>query len=121
MVLGRFRLPPQEQTKMNMTIGTFPAWNPQFGTRSKINCIDKKIAFKSFRNSSSAFVAKKSVRNIVFGRDNNKCVYCGCEDNLTVDHTISVMKCFQEERFIYCNTKANLQTLCKSCNCSKLP
>jgi len=104
-----------------MTYKKFPIWNPQFGTMLKIKSIDKKLAYKTFRASSSGFVAKPLVRSIVFGRDSYKCVKCGTELNLTVDHIMSVVRCFQEKRFTYCNTKVNLQTLCNSCNCAKLP
>jgi len=99
----------------------FPVWNPQFGTWSKIKCSDKKVAFKTFRNSSSGFIQKRLVRDNIFEKDNYTCKYCKSKSNLTIDHIKSVIHCFNNDLIKYCNTKENLQTLCKSCNSAKLP
>lgn len=99
----------------------FPAWNPQLGTIFRMRSINKKKAFKAFRNSCGGFITKKIVRQIVFERDDFTCNICGSNKNLTIDHIKSVVRCFQEEELEYCNLSINLQTLCKSCNSKKAP
>ncbi|EIT85922.1 HNH endonuclease domain-containing protein [Fictibacillus macauensis ZFHKF-1] len=78
-------------------------------------------AFKNYyRNISSNFIKKQEVRNCVFESDNYKCVRCGSEDNLQVDHIVSVYKGYKEcmpPEVI--NAYNNLQTLCSFCNAGK--
>ena len=52
------------------------------------------------------------LRAVVFRRDNHKCLKCGAEDGLSIDHIVPVSKGGQ-------NTLGNLQTLCMPCNISK--
>ena len=100
----------------------FPKWNPQKTTLNKINGgLNRKLSFKLFRSSSSGFIKKADVRNKIMIECNNICVYCGSEKNLQVDHIVSVKSCFDKNLIFFCNTKANLQILCKKCNTSKNP
>lgn len=64
------------------------------------------------RNAASNYIKREAVREFVFSRDNYKCVECGSENNLQIDHIESVYRGGQ-------NHVDNLQTLCKSCNCAK--
>lgn len=104
------------------TVDYFPQWKP---TRKTINLIDEsmdsKLAFKSFRNSSSVFIKKPEVRDIVFKKSNNKCAQCYSDENLQIDHIKSVLECFKKGLIYYCNQLINLQVLCSKCNTSKKP
>lgn len=55
---------------------------------------------------------KKHVREAVLARDNNRCVRCGSDKNLQMDHILAVSKGGSNE-------PDNLRTLCRSCNSSK--
>jgi 5-methylcytosine-specific restriction endonuclease McrA len=48
-------------------------------------------------------------RRRIYKRDNNQCVYCGSEKNLTIDHILPKSRGGG-------NTWTNLVTCCKSCN-----
>jgi len=48
----------------------------------------------------------------IFTRDQYRCVYCSCGEDLTIDHIIPVSAGGKTER-------SNLQTLCRCCNSSK--
>lgn len=100
----------------------FPKWNPQRATINKINSIDFEIRYKALRYSSSGFIHRSDVRNIIFKRDGYKCVLCRGKNNLQVDHIISIWKVAKKQFPIESlNTDTNLQTLCKNCNERKLP
>ena len=100
----------------------FPIWNPQRITRMKFNDIEFKTRYKALRNSSSAFIKRNDVRNIVFENDFNKCVKCGSTANLQVDHINSVYLCACGIiKTSELNIISNLQTLCLVCNSSKKP
>ena len=51
-------------------------------------------------------------RNAIYQRDNYRCVYCGSQNNLTLDHVFPFSKGGQE-------TLNNLVTCCRSCNSRK--
>lgn len=54
----------------------------------------------------------EEVRNKIFNRDGQKCVYCGAKEDLQIDHKIPFSK---GGTTIF----DNLQTLCKNCNKKK--
>ncbi len=54
----------------------FPKWKPQFGTKMRLDSMDENLAFKTFRNTSSAFISNKYVRSYIFNKYKNKCNYC---------------------------------------------
>jgi len=100
----------------------FPKWKILPKTKHRIfdNLCAKK-AFKAFRQSSSAFIKNPVVRISILNKSNYQCVYCSSLEKLEVDHILSVHYCFKHGFIYECNTYDNLQILCKSCNCSKLP
>ena len=100
----------------------FPQWNPHLSTSGKFNNCNSQKVFKALRSSSSAFIKRSDVREFVFTRDKNKCLKCGTDKNLQVDHIISVKACIEGKISIEkLNQRENLQTLCGSCNAAKLP
>jgi len=64
------------------------------------------------KNSGNCCKVSKSARRSVFERDGFKCLKCGREDNLTIDHILPRCKGGK-------NKQSNLQTLCYKCNCNK--
>ena len=101
---------------------SFPGWTISATTKARIfDNLSRKDAFKYLRSSSSAFIAKKEVRAIVFERYNHECALCGSKEDLQVDHVISVKQCFDKGMIGLCNTESNLQCLCGRCNASKKP
>ena len=65
------------------------------------------IGVKAIRKKIS-----EELRNNIFKRDNYKCVKCGSDENLVIDHIIPFSKGGVTEL-------DNLQTLCKKCNKEK--
>ncbi|MGB0896857.1 MAG: HNH endonuclease [Flavobacteriaceae bacterium] len=99
----------------------FPKWNPQKASISRFKSIDRKIAYKTFRNSSSGFIKRSDVRDYLLLKYSNECVLCNSEENLQIDHIVSVYEHFKLGLLHECNLEANLQVLCRKCNTSKLP
>lgn len=64
------------------------------------------------RLEASKHISKKIVRDEVFKKYGRKCLCCGTDKNLTIDHVIPVFKGGK-------NNISNYQPLCKSCNSSK--
>lgn len=58
------------------------------------------------------FIGKRKIREFIFKRDNYKCLRCGKQFDLTVDHIKPIHLGGD-------NKLSNLQTLCKSCNSYK--
>lgn len=54
----------------------------------------------------------EKLRNKIFDRDNNQCIECKSTKELQIDHIIPFSLGGK-------TTEDNLQTLCKTCNCSK--
>jgi len=61
------------------------------------------------RRIAQKFIGRKIIRGFIFKRDGNKCLKCGSNKKLTVDHIVPINKGGENKLF-------NLQTLCKSCN-----
>jgi 5-methylcytosine-specific restriction endonuclease McrA len=98
----------------------FPTWEMTKMVRFHLfDGMDRKLAYKKFRNSCGNFISKKVVRTYVLEKFNYKCFYCDSVNNLQVDHIVSVYRCFWNNNYDYCNTEINLQILCRSCNVRK--
>ena len=100
----------------------FPTWNPQKATLERIQFYDFRERYKALRNSSSGFIKRPDVRAAVLKKSDYRCVQCGTEKDLQVDHIVSVYKC---ARGLFpvgkLNALDNLQALCSTCNEAKLP
>ena len=96
----------------------FPVWKPRKSHFVLSETINKEDFVSYIRNSSYAFIKRADVRNYIFKRDNYKCVTCGCEKNLHIDHIkrISSVKLNDYREY---NKENSLQTLCNSCNARK--
>ena len=70
--------------------------------------IDKKYEKLLVRRRT----VSEKVRIDVFARDGNKCLHCGSDENLTLDHIIPFSRGGK-------TCKKNLQTLCLTCNLKK--
>lgn len=69
---------------------------------------DKRVAAGLTQQNS----IKKETRNEVFERDGKACVYCGSEDDLTIDHDVPQSRGGSDDI-------DNLVTCCRACNASK--
>lgn len=76
--------------------------------------LTEDFLYRLHRGAASRFTSRPLARGIIFSRDNWRCVLCGSEKNLTVDHIKSV---YQGGT----NDYDNLQTLCNRCNAGKAP
>ncbi len=72
----------------------------------------KELIYQAPRRHAQLFIGKKKIREFIFKRDNYKCLCCGSDKKLSIDHIHSVHLGGE-------NKISNLQTLCKSCNSSK--
>jgi len=81
-------------------------------------CYDclKKLYLKYFPVDYNIIVKRafipEELRNEVFKRDEYRCLDCGSQENLQLDHIFPFSKGGE-------TTKENLQTLCKTCNLKK--
>lgn len=100
----------------------FPLWKPSWITLIRIKGLDFRDRYKALRNSSSSFISKRDVRNIIFKKCKLECVFCQSRDNLSIDHIVSIYKAARGEFPIEkLNIRDNLQLLCSSCNSRKAP
>lgn len=100
----------------------FPKWNPQYYTKQRFGSSDFNIRYKALRNSSSGFIKRKDVRKIIYNKYNGKCYLCGNNENLQIDHIVSVYKCALNEFPVeLLNSEDNLALICRRCNSAKLP
>lgn len=100
----------------------FPLWKPHRVTENKFFNPDYKIRLNAIRNSSSGFIKKDDVREIILKDYKGRCTLCSGTEYLQVDHIVSVYQVaignFPIEQL---NTRKNLQILCKKCNAGKAP
>ena len=64
------------------------------------------------RRKACIFTAKREVKEYIYNKYGKKCLKCGTEHNISLDHVIPVHKGGKDE-------VNNLQPLCKSCNSQK--
>ena len=79
--------------------------------------LDNTLKIKSLdllqpRFIAQKFIGKNNIREFIFKRDGYLCLSCGSSAKLEIDHIIPISIGGE-------NKISNLQTLCKSCNCSK--
>lgn len=96
-------------------------WNPQKQTIRAIESLNRIKAFKAFRSSSSAYISRNDIRNLILKQNKSICYVCNIKIANQIDHVKSVYKCFNENDFEYCNSLENLMPICSSCNQSKKP
>jgi len=68
--------------------------------------------YEERRKRANYAISKQEIRQMVFGRDGFKCVFCSSRKSLSVDHIRPVAHGGGDDI-------ENLQTLCKSCNSKK--
>jgi 5-methylcytosine-specific restriction endonuclease McrA len=100
----------------------FPHWSPQRYTWKKFKNPDFKVRYTALRNASSNFTKRQDVREYILNKCNHKCAQCGSNENLQIDHIVSVYQCaIGELPANKLNTSDNLQILCFRCNAGKAP
>lgn len=67
---------------------------------------------ESIVNGRKGWPVTKPVRRAIYSRDNNRCYYCGSDQNLTIDHKVP-------QAVGGSNHTRNLVTACGSCNSAK--
>lgn len=92
------------------------------GKREQLLCarrqLDKALSgspnanYFTRRAEADAYIGQPEVRFAIFSRDGFKCLTCSVSRQLTVDHIKPV-------RLGGSDDHANLQTLCRQCNCRK--
>jgi 5-methylcytosine-specific restriction endonuclease McrA len=76
--------------------------------------------YKSYRNISSGFGTK--AKEYIFKKYGKKCLKCGSEEDIQIDHIIPVRYGFAKKIPLeIINNVDNLQVLCRSCNCRRSP
>lgn len=61
------------------------------------------------RREAQKFIGKQKIRDFIFKRDGYKCLCCGTDIKLSVDHIVPISRGGKNRLY-------NLQTLCCSCN-----
>jgi hypothetical protein len=64
------------------------------------------------RRKANSITSKPEIRQAVYELHGNKCLCCGSQENICIDHVVPVYKGGKNEI-------ENFQPLCKSCNSSK--
>lgn len=97
-------------------------YEPMYKSFGRAKAKGEKHFKKYLRACAQNYISRPEVREYVFSRDNHKCVECGSETELQVDHIVSVYQGWKNDIDIReTNSLSNLQTLCKSCNSGKKP
>lgn len=100
----------------------FPIWKPRRATRKAFEDFDFRQRYKALRNSSSAFIKRRDVRDFIMRKYGGKCYLCGNTEKLQIDHIISVYQCAYNKNLIdKLNAEKNLALICLKCNSSKQP
>lgn len=69
-------------------------------------------SYEKRRREADAIISDPSLRKRIMERDGGRCVQCGRNDDLSIDHIIPVLMWGESEDH-------NLQTLCRPCNSAK--
>lgn len=82
--------------------------------------IKAKRVYSTYRNISSHFGNK--AKDYIFKKYGMKCLKCGSEENIQIDHIIPVWYGFNRKiELKQINNVDNLQVLCRSCNARRSP
>ena len=101
---------------------TFPKCKPCFTSKIKMGSDDFRIRYQTLRNVSSHFAGRKDVREKIFTDKGRKCYICGSEENIQIDHVISVYEGAEKKIPYYViNSYDNLMPICSKCNSKKSP
>ncbi len=94
---------------------------PQETTINKLSSSDNKTRYKAYRNIASQYIRKQEVKEYFFNKM-PKCVCCGSDKNLQIDHIIDAYTCAKELIDYRCmNCEKNLRVLCEHCNVGITP
>jgi len=106
---------------INIKKNDFPKWKPKFYSVNRFSSSEFRIRYKSLRNSSDSFLKKNEVRDFIFQKYDYKCARCNSNDNIQIDHIISIYQ-YAKDKLNYesLNSIENLTCLCSTCNSSKL-
>jgi len=105
-----------------MSCDKFPKWKPQYGTLMRMDSADRTVRYYTLLKSSSSFVQRKDVREVILKKCNYKCVECGRTERLCIDHIKSIYSAsLGKISTEYLNSYDNLQVLCIHCNSRKAP
>ena len=98
----------------------FPECRVYRSTERALQSNDFRTRYKAMRQVSSRFIKKDDVREAVFKKCQYRCYLCGSEENLQIDHVISVYR-GAKERMSYkvINSEDNLMAICGTCNAGK--
>lgn len=113
---------PKMARRIKKGLDYFPRWHPQMSTLRKFDSKDFRVRYDALRDSSSNFISRKDVKDAIYKMHNKKCVICGGENNLCIDHIISIWRVANGEYPVkLLNSKENFQILCVNCNSGKSP
>ncbi len=89
------------------------AWDKrQYKSDSSATRVARHRAKRKEAGLTSQDYVPKATRVKDFGRDASACVYCGSEDDATLDHKVPVSRGGD-------NSSSNLQVACRTCNADK--
>jgi len=107
--------PPMEKSKAALTKSKLKFLERVAWYANKYDCsieeAEKRVKERK-RLKNLIWVKSRKLRKYVENRDGKKCQFCGCGDNLTLDHIIPVAKNGTAEA-------SNLRLLCQPCNNKK--
>lgn len=72
----------------------------------------KEVYSKQDRKKSNKKENHSKIKNKIIDRDGGRCISCGTNENLTIDHIVPISKSFDRSYY-------NLMTLCHKCNVTK--
>ena len=109
---------------------SFPSYKPTYYTLDIMHKLlednpskeCRRRYYRTIRGGADGFIKRKEVREFIFNRDGRRCVICGSEDRLSIDHINSVYSVVYKNSLnpMLLNSKENLRTLCASCNSKHL-
>lgn len=88
-------------------------WNKrQYISDSSVERVKRHRAKRAANGLQSQWTVPKALRKKIYERDKFECVYCGSEDDLSIDHKTPELRGGTHD-------PENLQTACRACNGAK--